>query len=218
MQGCLPESSEKGNAMDIAVVDYGLGNSGSVLNMLSHLGIQAVLSGDLKTINRAKRLIIPGVGSYDSAMQNIRGMQLYDLLMEKATIQKIPILGICLGMQLLTASSDEGVALGFGLIKGKTRKMMFPDNPLIKVPHMGWNRIHCAADHPVVQGIGEEDRFYFVHSYFVESEDPGIAVAETEYHIRFNSVIASENLIGCQFHPEKSHRSGMKLLKNFNNL
>jgi len=204
--------------MDIAVIDYGLGNSGSVLNMLRHLGIRAVLTGDLPTIDSAKRLIIPGVGSYDAALRKIRSMQLHDLLMKKAMIQQIPVLGICLGMQLLSESSDEGDSNGFGWFKAKTRKLAFPDNPSLKVPHMGWNRIHPSAYHPVINGIGEEDRFYFVHSYFVEIDEPDLCVAKTEYHIRFNSVIASGNLIGCQFHPEKSHRSGMRFLQNFNQL
>jgi imidazole glycerol-phosphate synthase subunit HisH len=204
--------------MDIAVVDFGMGNTGSVQNMLNHLGIRSVVSGDRAILKDAPRLILPGVGAFDAAMNRLKEMDLLELIHTKAMILQTPVLGICLGMQLLAENSEEGDAEGFGWVAASVKKFRFEDQVHVKVPHVGWNRVSHTSQHPLVRGIGEEDRFYFVHSYYVDCRNANVPVSKTQYGISFDSVIASDNIMGCQFHPEKSHKSGMKIFQNFNKL
>jgi glutamine amidotransferase len=192
----------------ITIVDYGMGNLGSVLNMFKKIGVEAQISADLEKIGRASKILLPGVGSFDAAMQKINATGLLELLNHKAVVEKVPVLGICLGMQLLTEGSEEGNLPGLGWIKGRI--------PLEnKVPHMGWNTINIAQNNKLTEGYSEEPRFYFVHSYFVKAEDPSNSLMKTTYGLEFDSAIVKDNIFGAQFHPEKSHKFGMKLFENF---
>lgn len=200
----------------ITIVDYGMGNLGSVFNMLKKIGVEAEITHDLDRIALARKIILPGVGSFDAAMERIQQGGYKEVLDQKALIQKIPILGICLGMQLLSASSEEGQLPGLAWIKGKTVKFAFEQGLALRIPHMGWNQISPTRTHPLVEHLPTDPRFYFVHSYHVELEDfSKNSLATTDYGIRFNAMIQHENIMGAQFHPEKSHSYGMKLLKNF---
>jgi glutamine amidotransferase len=185
----------------IAIVDYGMGNLGSIQNMLKRIGAVATITADLQIISDATKIILPGD----------RGLR--EVLDRKALIDRVPILGICLGMQLLTNGSEEGKFAGLGWIPAASYR--FPDLPGLKVPHMGWNLVHRSSPSTMIGGFGEETRFYFVHSYYVKVEDEAHSMLKTEYGIRFDSAIQDGNIFGVQFHPEKSHRFGMRLLANF---
>lgn len=198
----------------ITIINYGMGNLGSIVNMFKYIGVPCEISDDLSVLKNADKLLLPGVGAFDAAMnkmQNIPG--LLDVLREKALIEKNPILGICLGMQLLTNHSEEGRQPGLGFIPGKT--LRFPSKDALKVPHMGWNLVNEVNPSPLTTHLPEEPRFYFVHSYYVKVNDPAHRVMTTTYDVTFDSVIQNENIFGAQFHPEKSHKFGMQLLKNF---
>ncbi len=198
----------------ITIVDYGMGNLGSIHNMLNRIGVESVITGDRKQIQDAEKLILPGVGSFDAAMLNIRERDLYDILEIKACEDQIPILGICLGMQLLTCSSEEGKEKGFGWIKAKTKK--FPTNQNLKVPHMGWNNVFPSnQDSELLADLEENSRFYFVHSYFVEVENKRNSILTCNYGFEFDAAIQKDNIFGVQFHPEKSHKFGISLLTSF---
>lgn len=197
----------------IIIVDYKLGNSGSILNMLKYLNINAEITSDNKKILDADKLIISGVGSFDTGMCNMQNLGLTDLLQEKVVFRKTPVLGICLGMQLLGLKSEEGVEKGFGWVDGVTRKF---DNKLLPVPHMMWNTIMLAGKSRLFMNFETEPRFYFAHSYFFDCAIKSSIIGSTSYGIEFTSVIEQENIIGVQFHPEKSHKMGMRLLSNFN--
>jgi glutamine amidotransferase len=199
----------------ITIVDYGMGNLGSVLNMFKKIGVEAQISADLEKIGRASKILLPGVGSFDAAMQKINATGLLELLNHKAVVEKVPVLGICLGMQLLTEGSEEGNLPGLGWIKGKTLAFKGRIPLENKVPHMGWNTINIAQNNKLTEGYSEEPRFYFVHSYFVKAEDPSNSLMKTTYGLEFDSAIVKDNIFGAQFHPEKSHKFGMKLFENF---
>lgn len=199
----------------ITIVNYGMGNLGSVQNMFKRIGVPSEISGDPAVIADAVKLLLPGVGAFDAAMQKIADSGLRTILDKKVLQDKIPILGICLGMQLLTDSSEEGILPGLGWIKARTRKFRFEANSNLKVPHMGWNRVHIKKDSFLIQNLPEEPRFYFVHSYFVQCDNEEDVLTTTQYGTDFHSIIQSNNVYGAQFHPEKSHKFGMKLLENF---
>ncbi len=199
----------------ITIVDYGMGNLGSVHNMFKYIGVQSQISGDVDVINKAEKILLPGVGAFDAAMKRLKEVDLVEVLNQKALQDKIPVLGICLGMQMLTRSSEEGKLEGLGWIPAKTTKFKFEDRKL-KVPHMGWNLVHKVQDSPLVQELPEEPRFYFVHSYHVVADEDKYVLMRTKYGYEFDSVITNgDNIFGAQFHPEKSHKFGMKLFKNF---
>jgi len=198
----------------VTIVDYGMGNLGSVLNMFKYLKIEAEITGDHKRIADAGKVLLPGVGAFDAAMSRINESGLREVLDKKALEDKVPILGICLGMQLLTNSSEEGRIPGLGWIPAKTNKFVFADNKL-KVPHIGWNRVQRTTPSPLTEGFDEEFRFYFVHSYYVLCDDERNAILTTQYGLPFHSAIQRDNIYGTQFHPEKSHKYGMQLLRNF---
>ena len=199
----------------ITIVDYGIGNLGSVQNMLRRIEAKSEISSDLEVISRAKKILLPGVGAFDPAMQKIHDSGLTEVLYRKAKVEKVPFLGICLGMQLLTEGSEEGTLPGLGYIKGFTKKFEFDDLSL-KVPHMGWNIVKPVNQSLLVAGMdAEEQRFYFVHSYYVKCASPANVLAQTHYGFDFDSMIQDDNVFGAQFHPEKSHRFGMNLLANF---
>ncbi len=200
----------------IVIIDYGMGNLGSIANMLKQIGAEAVVSADLKQIEQADRLLLAGVGAFDAGMQRLNELGIIPLLEHRVLEQKTPFLGICLGMQLLTRSSEEGQLPGLGWFDAETLKFNFEGNAdRLRVPHMGWNELQILSGHPLLSALGEEPRFYFVHSYYVRCSHSADVLAVTEYGIPFHAVIGRENMLGTQFHPEKSHRYGRKILENF---
>ncbi len=201
--------------MSLVVVDTDTANVGSVVNMCRRLGGDPVVSGDPGTVARADKLLLPGVGAFDAGMASLHGTGLVEVLRLRAN-EGVPILGICLGMQLLFNSSDEGVAEGLGLIPGVVRRLPV-DSPSgqVRIPHMGWSRLEHYRPHGLTEVIGEEARFYFVHSYAVVPDDDGDIIGFSTHGSRFVSAVASQNVLGVQFHPEKSHRYGKALLGNF---
>lgn len=199
----------------IVIIDYGMGNLGSIQNMLKRLGIPAIVSAKPEDITPARALILPGVGSFDRGIQNLKDSGLCDILQQKVLDQGVPILGICLGMQIMTRGSEEGSAPGLGWLAADTLKFSFPENPSLKVPHMGWNTADVKQASPLFTGLYVENRFYFVHSYYVKCEDESIALSATTHGREFISAVQYRNIFGVQFHPEKSHRFGMTLLANF---
>lgn len=210
------KSRESGNynMSDVAIIDYNMGNINSIKNMLHYLGYEGILTNDPEQIRKAEKIILPGVGHYKKAMDHIVQLGLDGVLKEVALKQGKPILGICLGMQLLLSRSEEGNSDGLGLIQGEVKKFEL-DSKLYKVPHMGWDYIDIQTQSPLFQDIQGNPRYYFVHSYYVQCADLGDVLASTEYGIRFHSVVGHGNIVGTQFHPEKSHKFGMKILQNF---
>lgn len=198
------------------VVDSGVGNLGSVLNMLRRIGAEATVAGNAAAVREADRVILPGVGSFDAAMSRIDGIHgLRDALEHAAHVRRVPFLGICLGMQVLLEGSDEGSARGLGWIPG--RVVAFDRSRLErgeKVPHMGWNAVTAAADSPLFPASGQS-RFYFVHSYHAVPANPDHTDAWAIHGYRFACAVRSGNVCGVQFHPEKSNRHGMALLHAF---
>jgi len=197
----------------ITIVNYGMGNLGSIKNMFKHIGVPAVITSDLASIADADKLLLPGVGAFDSAMTRINDSGLREVLDRKALEEKIPILGICLGMQLLTNSSEEGKIPGLRWIPAATTR--FPTQSGLKVPHMGWNEVVQVRESVLTKDLPEESRFYFVHSYCVHVQNKEDSILKTTYGITFDAALQHDNIYGAQFHPEKSHKFGMQLLKNF---
>lgn len=197
----------------IAIVDYGVGNLGSILNMLKRAGLEGVIAETEAQIEAADRIILPGVGAFDRAMQRLNASGLRAILDEKALVEKVPLLGICLGMQLLTMGSEEGVEPGLGYIDA--RAVRFPIDAHLKVPHMGWNQVTKAQASPLTDTLPDDSRFYFVHSYHVQVANQANALLKCRYGLEFDAAITSGNIYGAQFHPEKSHRFGRALFANF---
>ena len=200
----------------IAIVDYGMGNLGSVCNMLRKAGAEAVITAEPGVIAAADKLILPGVGAFDTGMQSLDARGLRPVLQERVFEHRVPLLGICLGMQLLTRGSEEGTVPGLGWIDADTRRFAPPAGPAdLKVPHMGWNTIDQARPHPLLEGIEEPPRFYFVHSYYITCRHEADVLATCRYGVTFTASLAHDNIMGTQFHPEKSHKFGLRLLSNF---
>jgi len=198
------------------VVDYGVGNVRSILTMLRRIGTPALASRDVAAIARATRVIIPGVGAFDTAMRLLDEVGVRDVLDEVATERKVPVLGICLGMQLLGRSSEEGSLPGLGWIPADTKRI--PAGAGLRVPHMGWNEVLPTAPNPLFDVRTDPDRFYFVHSYAVVCDDEDNVLATTRHGIEFAAAVRADNIFGVQFHPEKSHRYGLELLRRFTSL
>jgi len=199
----------------IVIIDYGLGNLASVQNMFKKLGTKdVVISNDLDIIKKASKLILPGVGSFDTGMINLESSGLLNCLNEKVLVQKTPILGICLGMQLMTKKSEEGIKSGLGWINAETIKFNFPDDTSFKVPHMGWNYVSIKKENSLIE-LNTKNKFYFVHSYYVKCSDTEDIMGTTNYFEEFTCFFNHNNIFGVQFHPEKSLKFGMKLLENF---
>jgi len=191
-----------------------MGNLGSIVNMFKRIGIETQVCDNAGGVAKAQKILLPGVGAFDAAMSRITAIEgMREILDQKVLVEKIPLLGICLGMQLLTDGSEEGQLPGLGYIPGET--IRFPVSDELKVPHMGWNLIEEVNPNPLTKDLPEEPRFYFVHSYYVQVTNPYHRMATTNYGFDFDSVIQRDNLFGAQFHPEKSHKFGMKLLENF---
>tara|TARA_Y100001970_G_C14085544_1_gene777095 strand:+ start:213 stop:827 length:615 start_codon:yes stop_codon:yes gene_type:complete len=200
----------------ISIVDYKNCNIGSVKNMLKYLDIEHEICDTPEKLEGAKKILLPGVGSFDEAILNIKKLSLKEILDKKALREKIPILGICLGMQILTKYSEEGKQDGLGWIEGKTKKFDLPDK--LSIPHMGWNTINIKKKTKLTKDFDNSFKFYFVHSYYVELENEENCLSKTNYGKDFNSIINYKNIFGAQFHPEKSHKFGMTLLRNFANI
>jgi glutamine amidotransferase len=200
----------------IVIIDSGMGNFGSVANMLKKVGAEAIISSSASTIEEADKLILPGVGSFDSAMKSMKERNLIPVLTYKVLKQKTPILGICLGLQLFTERSEEGQLSGLNWLKAETVRFRVEKlNPCLKIPHMGWNTLRKVRAHPLLTDMDHDLRFYFVHSHHVVCRDEDLVVAHSDYGYPFASVVAHENILGVQFHPEKSHKFGMRLFQNF---
>ncbi len=200
-----------------ALIDYGMGNLGSVAKALEKVGFTVVRTSDREDLERADAVVLPGVGAFGDAMKHLEELKLVDTLKMEILDKRKPFLGICLGLQLLFERSYEfGEHRGLGILEGEV--LHFGDR-VHKVPHMGWNEIHPKREHPVLEGLKEGDFFYFVHSYFVSPKDPSVVLTETDYDgFYFTSGVAVENIVAVQFHPEKSQKKGLKLLENFKRL
>jgi glutamine amidotransferase len=202
----------------IAIIDYGLGNLSSVLNMHRRLGINAVITSDHNEIKSASKLILPGVGHFKKGMDNLNQSGLKSLLDELVLQQKKPILGICLGAQLLTKHSEEGDVDGLGWVDATTVKFKQDKLNGLKVPHMGWSDISVKKNNTIFSMLPAEPRFYHVHSYHFLFEDLSEIIATATYGYEFACAFQKDNIYGAQFHPEKSHKFGMKVLENFSKL
>jgi glutamine amidotransferase len=203
----------------ITIVDYGSGNINAITNIYKSLKINFEVASTPEELSKAQKIILPGVGSFDFCMSKLNESGLIGVLNKKVLEEKIPVLGICIGMHLMADSSEEGNLAGLGWIKGKVKK--FDENKLIhkpKLPHMGWNSVNVISVPELFNGINQEQGFYFIHSYFIEVEAHSNIMTTTNYGSSFTSGITSSNIYAVQFHPEKSHSNGMKLLKNFSDL
>jgi imidazole glycerol-phosphate synthase subunit HisH len=201
----------------VVIIDYGMGNIRSVLNKIHRAGHEAVVSDDTGLIEKADKLILPGVGHFKKGMEQLKKRGILEVLNRKVLKDKIPIIGICLGMQLLTKHSEEGDSTGLGWLDAETVKFRLSDIRH-KVPHMGWNSIEKKKESPLLNDIPDNSFYYFVHSYYVSCNDNSDILATTEYGNIFVSAVQRDNIYGTQFHPEKSHEWGEKMLNNFLNL
>jgi glutamine amidotransferase len=199
----------------ITIVDYGMGNIHSVRKQVLRLGLQCSVSSIPSEILNSSKLILPGVGHFGKAMENLGDLGLIDTLNESVLHKKTPILGICLGMQLMAEYSEEGNAKGLGWFEGRVVKFKVTDTLHFKIPHMGWNQIQQNKQSQLLKGIANTAEFYFVHSYHFDAKKPNDVLTDTNYFYDFTSAIERENIFGVQFHPEKSHDSGARLLRNF---
>ncbi len=202
----------------IVIVDYGMGNLFSVKKKLNRLKKDCIISSEPKIISQADKLILPGVGHFKKAMKNIHDLKLYDSLNQTVLIDKKPVLGICLGMQIMADYSEEGNCSGLGWIKADVKRFNINNKLKYKVPHTGWNNIIKKKESKILGNVSEDSEFYFVHAYHLVAGNPDDIICETEYEYNFCSAIEKNNIYGVQFHPEKSHFSGEKLLFNFVNL
>lgn len=197
----------------IAIIDYDAGNLRSVEKALQYLGKETIVTRDLEQIRKADKVILPGVGAFGDAMKKLQEYHLDTLIHEIADSGK-PLLGICLGLQLLFEESEESPGVeGLGILEGKIRRI--PEGEGLKVPHIGWNSLHLEHNGRLFRNIPENSYVYFVHSYYLEAKDPEIVKASTEYGVHIHASVEKNNLFACQFHPEKSSETGLQILKNF---
>ena len=203
----------------IAIIDYGLGNIRAFSNVFKGLNIPAFVAKESSQLVLADKLILPGVGSFDYAMQRLNNSGMRDTLDELVLRKRIPVLGICVGMQMLANSSAEGVLPGLGWIDATVERF-----PQVKfrhnagIPHMGWNTIHASVDNNILTDLDFDAKFYFLHSYFFKCNNSEDSIASTDYYGKFTSIVRHDNIFGFQFHPEKSHKWGVKLIQNFSKL
>ncbi|MBL8382440.1 MAG: imidazole glycerol phosphate synthase subunit HisH [Burkholderiales bacterium] len=203
----------------IAVIDYGMGNLRSVSKAIEHVAPQAhvVVTSDARVIGAASRVVFPGQGAMPDCMREMQASGLADAV--RAAARTKPFLGICIGMQMIFDFSEEGGTTGLGLLAGTVKRfagdMRGADGTRLKVPHMGWNRVHQHGSHPLWRGIEDDSRFYFVHSFYPVSAQAADCAGSSDYGIHFCCVVARDNIFGVQFHPEKSHRAGLALFANF---
>jgi glutamine amidotransferase len=199
----------------IVIVDYSMGNLNSVLKKLIQLNADAVISADPKVISQADKLILPGVGHFEKAVEIMHQNGLWEVLNQAVVQDKKPILGICLGMQLMTKFSEEGNINGLGWVDATVNRFQVSDNLKYKIPHMGWNQIEIQKESLLMKGLSNQSEFYFVHSYHVKTNDNSIILNLTDYETSFVSAFEKEHIFGVQYHPEKSHDSGKIMLDNF---
>ena len=204
----------------ISIVDYGAGNIQAFLNIFNRLGIKAQRASNIKLLREASHIILPGVGHFDQAMKKLNNSDLRDCLEDLVINLKIPILGICVGMQMLADKSEEGIVPGLGWIPGNVRA--FSNNPTwsqLPLPHMGWNKLNINQSALISSENNDQlSEYYFLHSYYFDAKDKSTVNATSEYGFKFDAVINHENIYGVQFHPEKSHECGEKILKNFSTI
>lgn len=199
----------------IAIVDYGLGNLGSVANMLRKIGVEGQITSSHEEIRAARGLILPGVGHFDEGMRRLRESGLDKVLTERVAEHKSPVLGICLGMQLLGRRSEEGSEPGLGLFAADVQRFAFPSGERLPIPHMGWNEVEVADQALFREPPSTPPRYYFVHSYHMVCDNEAQVAAWSTYGYRFAAAIRDGHVFGAQFHPEKSHKFGMSVLRNY---
>mgnify|MGYP006343079507 CR=1 FL=1 len=199
----------------ILILDYGQGNHHSIAKHLTRLGAEYRIDSSLEAISKADKIILPGVGHFGQAMQNLRDLNIIEALNKRVLIDKVPVLGICLGMQLMCSYSEEGNVKGLNWINADVKRFAIKDKSIFKVPHTGWNKVVC-PDQKWIKITDNE--FYFVHNYYVDCKDKMSIYGTTPYENDFTSMFVKDNIIGCQFHPEKSHDAGFYLLQQFVNL
>jgi imidazole glycerol-phosphate synthase subunit HisH len=200
----------------IAIVDYGMGNLGSIRNMLLRIGTESIVTSNPVALAAAERLILPGVGHFDRAVENLERLGLVEVLQDVVLNRGRLVLGICLGMQLLSRGSEEGIRPGLGWIAADTVRFRFEgEHARLKVPHMGWSAIEPSRESALLGDLGPDPRFYFVHSYHVRCDREEDVLAIASYGVPFHAAIGRDNILGTQFHPEKSHRFGLRVLRNF---
>jgi glutamine amidotransferase len=199
----------------VIIVDYGMGNMQSIRKQLTRLGVESIVTSDPSEILRANKIILPGVGHFGKAMDNLTNLGLVEVLSETVLHDKTPVLGICLGMQLMAKFSEEGGVDGLGWIDGVVTKFRIKDTLRYKVPCMGWNTISKKKDSKLLSGIDKDSEYYFMHGFHLIAQNIDDILAETIYNYCYTSAVERENIYGVQFHPEKSHDSGFKLIQNF---
>jgi glutamine amidotransferase len=202
-------------AQRITIVDYGMGNLHSVRRRFERIGVNTIVASDANDLRRAERVVLPGIGHFQRAMENLRALHLLEALDEVARARRVPVLGICLGMQLMARRSEEGGDQGLGWVDAEVVRFRVDDPVRYKVPHIGWNGITVRKDSALLKGVPSDGQFYFAHSYHLVTSAASIVLCETAYSHPFASAIESENLFGVQFHPEKSHGVGELVLRNF---
>lgn len=200
----------------IHIVDYGLGNVQAFVNLYKRMGIDTVRATNARQLTGACKLLLPGVGAFDHAMESLDASGMRPTITELVQRDSVPVLGVCVGMQMLSEGSDEGSLEGLGWIPGRVRHLgSHSSSAPLPMPHMGWNDVQPVITHPVFAGLEADARFYFLHSYYFECAEPADAAAKAAYGLDFTCAVRRGNVIGVQFHPEKSHRWGMALLRNF---
>jgi glutamine amidotransferase len=202
----------------IAIVDYGLGNLGSIQNMLRKIGSPSIITSDYREIEQATKLILPGVGAFDSGIKKLNELELVELLNKKVLVDKIPVLGVCLGVQLMVKSSEEGILPGLGWFDAETVRFDFKEiSGKYSLPNMGWQDVHLKKDSPLYENMPIDSRFYFVHNFHLKANNEKDINLTASYGYEYVVGLEHENILGVQFHPEKSHKFGMKLYQNFVN-
>ena len=202
----------------IAIINYGVGNLTSVLNMCKRIGAEAMITSDVEAIKQADRLLLPGVGHFDSCMQQFNKSGLRTIVEQKTFDEKVPLLGICVGAQMMTRGSEEGTEIGLGWVPATTIRFKLSAQPNYKIPNMGWNEITITQPSPLWNDLPTDARFYFAHSFHFLFDNDAMVTAKANYGYEYAIAFKNNNLFGTQFHPEKSHKFGMKVLENFSKL